>query len=59
MLARKKTSPYIRHKFTLNWKILVFTFNDAEDYATSEKWQKIFTFFQITVTVVSVIVAQW
>jgi hypothetical protein len=36
-----------------------FTFNDAEDYATSEKWQKIFISFLIIDYTASVIVAQW
>ena len=36
-----------------------FTFNDAENYATSEKWQKIFIFSLIIEPVVSVNVAQW
>jgi hypothetical protein len=36
-----------------------FTFNDAEDYATSEKWQKIFIFIKIIVNNVRAIVAQW
>jgi hypothetical protein len=36
-----------------------FTFNDAEDYATSEKWQKIFMSFLIIECIASVIVAQW
>jgi hypothetical protein len=47
MLARKKSSRYNIHKFTLNWKIFSFTFNDAEDYATSEKWHKIFISFLV------------
>jgi hypothetical protein len=34
-----------------------FTFNDAEDYATSEKWQKIFIL--IIELEVNVTVAQW
>jgi hypothetical protein len=34
-----------------------FTFNDAEDYATSAKWQKIF--FLIIESMVNVTVAQW
>jgi hypothetical protein len=36
-----------------------FTFNDAEDYATSEKWQKICISFVIIMMKASVIVAQW
>jgi hypothetical protein len=36
-----------------------FTFNDAEDYATTEKWQKIFISFLIIETEVNVTVAQW
>ncbi len=36
-----------------------FTFNDAENYATSEKWQKIFIFSLIIETSVNVNVAQW
>jgi hypothetical protein len=36
-----------------------FTFNDAEDYATSENWQKIFIFCLISGAVISVSVAQW
>jgi hypothetical protein len=36
-----------------------FIFTDAEDYATSEKWQKIFISFLIIEFVASIIVAQW
>jgi hypothetical protein len=36
-----------------------FTFNDAENYATSEKWQKIVTFSLIMEPCASVNVAQW
>jgi hypothetical protein len=36
-----------------------FTFNDAENYATSEKWQKIFILSLIIEPSVSVDVAQW
>jgi hypothetical protein len=36
-----------------------FTFHDAEDYANSEKWQKIFIYFLIIESKASVIVAQW
>jgi hypothetical protein len=36
-----------------------FTFNEAEDYAASEKWQKIFILVLIIGTIVSVCVAQW
>jgi hypothetical protein len=36
-----------------------FTFNDAEDYTTSKKWQKIFISFLIVETKVNVTVAQW
>jgi hypothetical protein len=36
-----------------------FTFNDAEDYAASEKLQKIFILILIIATIVSVSVAQW
>ncbi len=36
-----------------------FTFNDAEDYATSENWQKMFIFSLTSETNVSVSVAQW
>jgi hypothetical protein len=36
-----------------------FTFNDAEDYATLEKWEKIFISVLIIETKVNVTVAQW
>jgi hypothetical protein len=36
-----------------------FTFNDAEDNAASEKWQKIFIFISIIETIATVIVAHW
>jgi hypothetical protein len=36
-----------------------FTFNEAEDYAASEKWQKIFILILIIDSVVSISVAQW
>jgi hypothetical protein len=36
-----------------------FTFNDAEDYATLENWQKIFILSLISEENVSVNVAQW
>ncbi len=36
-----------------------FTFNDAENYATSEKWQKIFIFSLNIALITSVNVAQW
>jgi hypothetical protein len=36
-----------------------FTFNDAEDYATSETWQKIFILGLISQAITSVSVAQW
>jgi hypothetical protein len=36
-----------------------FTFNDAEDYATLEKWQKIFISFLIIEIKVNATVAQW
>ena len=36
-----------------------FTFNDAENYATSEKWQKIFILSLIIEPIVCVNVAQW
>jgi hypothetical protein len=36
-----------------------FTFNEAEDYAASEKWQKIFLLILIIGTIVSVSLAQW
>jgi hypothetical protein len=36
-----------------------FTFNDAEEYPTSEKWQKTFISFLIIEQKVKVIVAQW
>jgi hypothetical protein len=36
-----------------------FTFNAAEDYATSENWQKIFILNLISERNVSVYVAQW
>ena len=43
MVARKKSVRFINDKFTLNQKISAsFTFIDTEDYADSEKWQKIF-----------------
>jgi hypothetical protein len=42
----------------LNWKILALLLS-AEDYATSEKWQKIFISFLIIDPTASVIVAQW
>jgi hypothetical protein len=35
------------------------TFNDAEDYATSEKWQKTFISFLIIEPKVNGTVAQW
>jgi hypothetical protein len=39
MLARKKSSRYINNYVESD--NFSFTFNDAEDYAASEKWQKI------------------
>jgi hypothetical protein len=36
-----------------------FTFNEAEDYAASEKWQKIFILILIIASIVSVSVALW
>ena len=42
MVARKKSVRFINDKLTLNQKIFCFTFIDTEDYADSEKWQKIF-----------------
>jgi hypothetical protein len=36
-----------------------FTFNDAEDYATSENWQKIFILSLISEANKSVNLAQW
>jgi hypothetical protein len=36
-----------------------FTFNDAEDYATSEKWQKLLICFLIIDFESSESVAQW
>jgi hypothetical protein len=36
-----------------------FTFNEAEDYAASEKWQKIFILILIIGAIVRVCVAQW
>jgi hypothetical protein len=36
-----------------------FTYNEAEDYAASEKWQKIFILMLIIAVIVSVSVAQW
>jgi hypothetical protein len=35
------------------------TFNEAEDYATLEKWQKVFILILIIVIHFSVSVAQW
>ncbi len=60
MLARKKSSRYIRYKFTLkNWKNFNFTLNYAEDYAAAEKWQKTFIFILIMKIILSVNMAQW
>ncbi len=42
MLAGKKASHFIRNKVTLNWKILALLLMRKENYAASEKWQKIF-----------------
>jgi hypothetical protein len=36
-----------------------FTFNDAEDYTTSQTWQKIFILGLIREAIISVSVAQW
>ncbi len=36
-----------------------FTVNETEDYAPSEKWQKIVILILIIVTMVSISVAQW
>jgi hypothetical protein len=36
-----------------------FTFNDAEDYATAETWQKILILSLIRKAIISVSVAQW
>jgi hypothetical protein len=36
-----------------------FTFNDAEDYATSENWQKNLILSLINEAIVSVNVVQW
>jgi hypothetical protein len=36
-----------------------FTFNEAEEYAASEKWQKIFVLILIIDTMSTVSVAQW
>jgi hypothetical protein len=52
MLARKKLLCYIDNKFS-------FTFIDAEDYAASEKWQKMLIFILIIASFKSVSVAQW
>jgi hypothetical protein len=51
MLARKKSYVELEN--------FSFTFNDAEDYATSEKWQKIIIYFQILEHNVSVLVELW
>jgi hypothetical protein len=39
--------------------VISFTFNDAEDYATSETWQKIFILSWIRASIVRGSVAQW
>jgi hypothetical protein len=59
MLARKNSSHYIRQKTYVELENFSFTFYDAKDYATLEKWQKTFISFLIIETKVNVIVAQW
>jgi hypothetical protein len=58
MVARKKSVRFINDKLTLNQKIFCFTFIDTEDYAASEKWQKIFISISIIVKFTSGSVAQ-
>ncbi len=57
MLARKKSSRCINNSYVESADFS-FTFIDAEDYATSEKWQKIFLTLLIIAYLTSVIVAQ-